>query len=66
MARHMLERHTESPVTASTKSQRSWRLAKGRSSRSSCSSFLAFSSSLGKDPGLFFGGSDYPRLAFST
>jgi hypothetical protein len=66
MARHTVERLTESPVKACTHSQRSWRLAKGRFWRSSAISLMAFSSSLGAEPGLFFGASDSPRPALSV
>src|SRR5215210_6257012 len=55
MARHIVERLTQSPVVNPTYSQRSRRVANGRSVRSSWSSFIAFSSSFGVDPGLFFG-----------
>src|SRR5918997_5649961 len=65
-ARHAVERLTESPVTASMYSQRFRRVTKGRSRRSSSSSFLAFSSSLGRDPGLFFGAKGSPRSALLT
>jgi hypothetical protein len=66
MARHIVERLTESPVMASTYSQRSWRLAKGRSLRSSSKSLMAFWSSFGADPGRFLEASDSPLFAWST
>ena len=66
MARHMVERLTESPVVNPTYSQRSLRVANGRSVRSSWSSFIAFSSSFGADPGLFFGARDSPLWALLT
>src|ERR671921_604310 len=66
MARHTVERLTESPVTTSMYSQRSRRVTKGRSWRSSSSSFLAFSSSFGRDPGLFFGARGSPCSALLT
>src|SRR5215211_8336581 len=66
MARHIVERLTESPVRASIYSQRSWRLTKGRSRRSSSSSLLAFSSSFGAAPGRFLGTSDSPLFALSA
>src|SRR4051794_31017338 len=47
-------RLTESPVTTFMYSQRPRRVTKGRSWRSSSSSFLVFSSSFGRDPGLFY------------
>ena len=45
MARHTTERLTSNPATARRQSQRCWRVANGRSLRSSSSSFLACSSS---------------------
>jgi hypothetical protein len=64
MARHIVERLTESPVMAPMYSQRSRRLTKGRSPRSSCKSLMAPSSSFAADPGLFFGTKDSPLWAF--
>jgi hypothetical protein len=64
MVRHMAERLTESPVMTSMWSQRSRRVAKGSSSRSSSKSLMALSSGFGADPGLFFGARDSPPLAF--
>ena len=66
MARHIVERLTESPVMSSTYSQRSLRVAKGRSRRSSSRSFIALPSSFGADPSLFFGARGSPRWAFSA
>src|SRR5215208_8078233 len=66
MARQTVERLTESPATTPRYSQRSLRVAKGRSLRSSSKSFMAFSSSFGAAPGLFFGASDPPRSALCT
>src|SRR5215212_2239800 len=66
MARHMVERLTESPVMTSTYSQRSLRVAKGRSLRFPSSSFIAFWSSFGAEPGLFFGARGSPLRALFT
>src|SRR5215212_10165966 len=66
MARHTVERLTESTATTPRYSQRSLRVAKGRSFRSSSKSFMAFSSSFGAAPGLFFAASDPPRSALCT
>jgi hypothetical protein len=66
MARHTVERLTESPATTPMYSQRSLRVAKGRSFRSSSKSLMAFSSSFGAAPGLFLGASDPPRSALCT
>src|SRR5215212_11121712 len=63
MARHMVERLTETPLTASTYSQRSLRVAKGRSLRSSWRSLPTRSSILGRLPGALPGSRDSPLRA---
>src|SRR3712207_1534162 len=63
MARHMVERLTETPLTASTYSQRCWRVTNGRSFRSSSRSFLSRSSILGRLPGALPGSRGSPFWA---
>src|SRR3712207_747001 len=63
MARHMVERLTETPLTASTYSQRCRRVTKGRSRRSSSRSSLTFSSILGRLPGALPGARGSPLWA---
>src|SRR5215217_2893310 len=63
MARHIVERLTETPLTASTYSQRSLRVTNGRSSRSASRSFSTRSSILGRLPGALPGSRDFPLWA---
>jgi hypothetical protein len=58
--RKIVESLTETPHTRPRNSRLSGRVAAGRYSRSASSSLLASSSSLGLEPGRFFGASGLP------
>jgi hypothetical protein len=66
LAPHIVERLTETPFTASTYSQRSRRVANGRSWRSASRSFPTRSSILGGLPGALPGSRDSPLWALAA
>ena len=61
-----MESLTETPRARRRNSRLSGKVAAGRSRRSASKSFLAASSSLGFEPGRFFGARDRPAFAVAT